>query len=96
MVTSAFRHAKGVNLTSDHLKGMAVDFQFKNTNPKEYYAIAQKLAENLNYDKLLLEYKDKGTKLPWIHVSFDIEKQRRILLTYFNHSKQSDGLSKLA
>ena len=96
MVTSAFRHARGINLTSDHLKGMAVDFQFKNTHPSEYFDIAIKLAENLNYDKLLLEYKNSGTKLPWIHVSFDVSKQRRILLTYNNHSKHSVGLSKLA
>jgi len=95
MVTSAFRHAKGVNLTSDHLKGMAVDFQFKNTHPSEYFNIAKKLAENLNYDKLLLEYKNTGTKLPWIHVSFDVNKQRRILLTYNNHRRHSAGLSKL-
>ena len=96
MVTSAFRHARGTNLTSDHLKGMAVDFQFRNTIPSEYYNIAVKLSENLNYDKLLLEYKDTGTKLPWIHVSFSVDKQRRILLTYNNHGRFSDGLSKLA
>lgn len=96
MVTSAFRHARGINLTSDHLKGMAVDFQFRNTRPSEYYDIAVKLSENLNYDKLLLEYKDTGTKLPWIHVSFSVDKQRRILLTYNNHGRFSDGLSKLA
>ena len=96
MVTSGFRHAKGINLTSDHLKGLAVDFQFKNTNKSEYFNIAKKLAENLNYDKLLLEYKDTGTKLPWIHISFDVNLQRRILLTYNNHRKHSAGLSKLA
>jgi hypothetical protein len=96
MITSAFRHELDDNLTSDHLKGMAVDFQFRNTNPREYFDIANKLAENLNYDKLLLEYKNVGTKLPWIHVSFSIENQRKILLTYFNHRRHSDGLSKLA
>jgi len=96
MVTSAFRHPSNNNFTSDHLKGKAVDFQFRNVDKKDYFDIAIKLSENLNYDKLLLEYKDTGTKLPWIHVSFDIEKQRKILLTYNNHKRFSDGLSKLA
>ena len=97
MVTSGFRRPdNGKNLTSDHLRGLAVDFQFRNVNKKNYFDIAVKLAENLNYDKLLLEYKDTQSKQPWIHVSFDVNKQRKILLTYNNHKKHSVGLSKLA
>ena len=99
VVTSGFRrpNKNNRNLTSDHLRGKAVDFQFNKASREDYYDIAVKLSENLNYDKLLLEYQDPGdSKRPWIHVSFDVDKQRKILLTYNNHKRFSDGLSKLA
>jgi len=96
MVTSGFRPVVGLRNTSDHLRGQAVDMQFRNINKKDYYSIAKKLAQNLNYDKLLLEYKDTGTKLPWIHVSFKIDNPRKIILTYNNHKKVSSGLVRLA
>ena len=99
VVTSGFRrpNKNNRNLTSDHLRGKAVDFQFTKASREDYYDIAIKLSENLNYDKLLLEYQNIGdSKRPWIHVSFDVDRQRKILLTYNNHKRFSDGLSKLA
>ena len=96
-VTSGFRHPKaGSRNTSDHLKGQAVDMQFRNVKKSDYYTIAEKIAENCNFDKLLLEYKDTGTKLPWIHVSFKVDNPRKIILTYNNHKKVSSGLVRLA
>ena len=96
-VTSGFRHPiSGSRNTSDHLKGQAVDMQFRNVNKSDYYNIAEKIAENVNFDKLLLEYKDTGTKLPWIHVSFKVDNPRKIILTYNNHKKFSNGLTRLA
>ncbi len=95
-VTSAFRVAKNSSSTSDHPRGKAVDIQFKNVSKAEYFNIAKKLATQLNYDKLLLEYKTYGTGNPWIHISFDIEKQRKIVLTYLNDKKYGDGLIGLA
>lgn len=95
-VTSAFRTAKSSSTTSDHPRGKAVDIQFKKATKADYYEIAKKLATNLNYDKLLLEYKTYGTGLPWIHISFDIEKPRKIVLTYLNDKKYGDGLTNLA
>ena len=95
-VTSAFRVARNSSSTSDHPKGKAVDIQFKNVSKDQYYEIARSLANNLNYDKLLLEYKTYGTGLPWIHISFDIAKQRKLVLTYFNDKKFGDGLISLA
>ena len=62
----------------------------------DYYDIAKKLATFLNYDKLLLEYKTYGTGLPWIHISFDVTKTRKIALTYLNDKKFGDGLISLA
>jgi len=96
LVTSAFRLARNSGSTSDHPRGKAVDIQFKNVSKAEYFNIAKKLATQLNYDKLLLEYKTYGTGNPWIHISFDIEKQRKIVLTYLNDKKYGDGLISLA
>ena len=95
-VTSAFRVAKNSSSTSDHPRGKAVDIQFKNVSKAQYYEIARSLANNLNYDKILLEYKTYGTGLPWIHISFDVTKQRKIVLTYLNDKKYGNGLISLA
>ena len=54
------------------------------------------LANNLNYDQLLLEYKNTGTGNPWIHISFKVDSQRRQVLTLFNDKTFSQGLSHLA
>jgi len=95
-VTSAFRATANSSSTSDHPRGKAVDLQFRNVSKADYYDIAKKLATFLNYDKLLLEYKTYGTGLPWIHISFDINQQRKIILTYLNDKKYGDGLISLA
>lgn len=95
-VTSAFRTAKSSSTTSDHPRGKAVDIQFKNVSKSDYYEIANKLATNLKYDKLLLEYKTYGTGLPWIHISFDVNNPRGIVLTYLNDKKYGNGLVDLA
>ena len=95
-VTSAFRTAGSSSTTSDHPRGKAVDIQFKKASKADYYEIAKKLSSNLNYDKILLEYKTYGTGLPWIHISFDIEKPRKIVLTYLNDKKYGEGLTNLA
>lgn len=94
-VTSCFRQLQGASSTSDHTKGKAVDVQFKGVAKADYFEIAKKLAVNLNYDKLLLEYKTYGTGMPWIHISFDINAPRKIVLTYLNDKKYGDGLTNL-
>jgi hypothetical protein len=96
MVTSAFRLSGNSSTTSDHPRGKAVDIQFKNATKAQYYEIAKKLASQINYDKILLEYKTYGTGLPWIHISFDVTKQRKLVLTYLNDQKYGDGLIALA
>lgn len=95
-VTSGFRAARNSSTTSDHPRGKAVDIQFKNVTKADYYNIARKLATNLVYDKLLLEYKTYGTGLPWIHISFDVERPRKLVLTYLNDKKYGSGLTNLA
>lgn len=95
-VTSAFRLASGSSSTSQHPKGQAVDIQIPGISKSEYYEVAKKLATQINYDQLLLEYKSYGTGLPWIHISFDVNKPRKVVMTFFNDKKYSDGLSNLA
>lgn len=96
IVTSAFRTAESSSSRSDHPKGKAVDIQFPGVSKAEYYNIAKKLATQLNYDKLLLEYKTYGTGLPWIHISFDVNNPRKQVLTYLNDKKYGDGLVNIA
>ena len=90
MVTSGFRAGSG---TSQHLRGEAIDIQFRSVSKKEYFKVAQWIKANLPYDQLILEYKNFGTGLPWIHISLKRNKpQRYQVMTFFNHKKVADGL----
>lgn len=95
-VISGFRSLDSSSSTSDHPKGKAVDIQFKGASRSEYFEIAKRLSETLNYDKLFLEYRTYGTGFPWIHISFDVNKQRKIVYTYFNDKRYGSGLSNFA
>ena len=89
-------NAVGSSPKSQHLKGQAVDMQFKGVNKKDYFDIAEKIAENINFDKVLLEYKDTGSGLPWIHISFKVDQPRKLMFTYFNHRKTHNQFVDLA
>lgn len=94
MVTSGFRAGTG---KSQHMRGEAIDIQFRGASKTDYYNIAVWIKNNLPYDQLILEYKNFGTGLPWIHVSLKRSKsQRRQIFTYFNHKKAADGLRNMA
>lgn len=94
-VTSSLR-APGSNPTSQHPLGQAVDIQIKGLNKKDYYDVANVLAEKIAYDQLLLEYAST-TNNPWIHISLDPNKNNRIqVMTFNNHAKYSNGLVNLA
>ena len=47
-------------------------------------------------NEFLLEYKNTGTGLPWLHISFNFNGNRNQILTFFNHRKHSSGLTQLA
>ena len=96
LITSGFRTTVSSNPTSQHLKGQAADFQVRGIPKDGLFDVAKKLANNLNYDQLLLEYKNTGTGNPWIHISFKVDSQRRQVLTLFNDKTFSQGLSHLA
>lgn len=94
MVTSGFRAGSG---TSQHLKGEAIDIQFRGMSNAEYYNVAQWIKTNLPYDQLILEYKNFGTRLPWIHVSLKRStSQRYQAMTFFNHKRIADGLRNMS
>ena len=94
-VTSAFRDPGKSIATSQHPQGKGVDIQFKGATKEEYYDIAISLAKVLNYDQLILEFCNY-TNNPWIHISVTSDKNRKQVLTFFNHKKHSDGLTQLA
>jgi hypothetical protein len=94
MVTSGFRAGTG---KSQHMKGEAVDIQFRGFSKAQYYQVALWVKANLPYDQLILEYKNFGTGLPWIHISLKRGKaQRYQIMTFFNHRKAADGLRNMS
>jgi hypothetical protein len=94
-VSSGFRNTSKSS-TSQHLVGQAADMQFSGTSKSEYYAIAQWIKDNCPYDQLILEYKDRGTGLPWIHISCKASGNRNEVMTFYEDKKRCDGLRNLA
>lgn len=87
LLTSAYRQGTG---TSWHLRGCAVDLQFSNLKKSEYFDAAVRISQIVSgYDHILLEYKNTGTRLPWIHVGVVPGQARGLKQTYFNHSKSN-------
>lgn len=95
-VTNSFRTAKSPSTTSQHPRGMSCDMQFGNVSKAEYYNIATWIKNNISYDKLLLEYKTTGSRLPWIHISFNKDGNSNRVFTYLNDKKYADGLADLS
>lgn len=95
-VTSAFRSpAASCNAPlSQHPLGMAADIQFRGVPQNQYYEIALGLAKVLNYDQFLLEYCGYA-KNPWIHISFAGDKNRKQVMTFWNHKTYSQKLTNL-
>jgi hypothetical protein len=95
-VTSGYRNfvPKNGATKSQHLQGQAADMQF-NCSRRQYYEIAKWIKDNVPYDQLLLEYKDTGTKNPWIHISFKATGNRNQVMTFFNHKPRCAGLKNL-
>lgn len=94
-VTNTWRPPSG-NPKSQHPLGMAADIQFRGVQKSDYYDIALWIKDNVIYDQLLLEYKTTGTRLPWIHISFNKAGNRKQVLTLLNNATYSQGLQDLA
>ena len=64
--------AVGGSKTSDHCKGMAVDFEIEGLSNPE---VATWIMENLTYSQLILEFYVQGDpNSGWIHCSYNPEK----------------------
>jgi hypothetical protein len=94
-VASAFRPDKDNPSTSQHGLGQAVDIQFRGASKQDYYDIANKLAPVINYDQLLLEYRSTSNT-PWLHISYSVQQNRNQILTVWNDTPHSSGLTQLA
>lgn len=97
-VTSGFRHTNSGSKVSDHVLGQAVDLQFRGASKADYFEIAKAIRQLVPFKQLLLEYKTTGSGMPWIHISLarDNLKNTSQVMTFYNHRKHSDGLTKLA
>lgn len=107
LVTCGFRSAGykakyGSKGRSQHELGQACDLQFTEArkNPSLYYEIAKWIRDNVPFDQLILEYKTTGTKMPWIHVSFNPAGNRpnsasNKIITMNNGSTVGKGLIQL-
>lgn len=95
IVTSGFRPEQKYP-NSQHRLGEAVDIQFRGLPKSDYFKIANLLAQSLNYDQLLLEYCSYANN-PWIHISFSAAtKNKKQVLTFWNHKTHAQGLVNLA
>ena len=75
VVNAAVRGSK----TSQHMQGEAVDFHVPGV---DFFTVARWIAENLDYDQLILEYCDpSGFGKGWVHCSYVGYKPRRRRLT---------------
>ena len=86
-VTSAFRRGNG---TSQHERGHAADMQFSGVAKSDYLDIATWIRENVPHDQLILEFKNTGTGLPWIHISCKESGNRNMIFTMWNHGRYGD------
>jgi hypothetical protein len=85
-MTNSFRKAGVGSPTSQHPRGQACDIQFSKHSKAEYYNIAVWIRDSsgIAFDQLLLEYKTTGTKMPWIHISFNKAGNRGQVMTFMN------------
>jgi hypothetical protein len=92
-VTSGFRSP--ANSNSQHQRGQAVDIQFRGASKTDYFEIAKWIKQHIPYDQMLLEYKSFGTKMPWIHLSFNRDGCRNVCHTFFNDRMAPGGTNTL-
>jgi len=75
----ALNTAVGGSSNSQHCKGEAVDIECPGTANE---TVAQWIADNLEFDQLILEFAEKGIPdAGWVHVSYVSEGNRKQVLT---------------
>lgn len=92
VINSCFRAVKSGK--SQHEIFQACDIGFKpggnKLSKKEYYDIAVEIKNTLQFDQLLLEYRDPGQY--WLHISFNKNGNRNQVLTLLNDKTYAQGL----
>lgn len=98
IISSGFRRpgdAANSSKTSQHYTGQAVDIQLPGMSRSDYIEAVKKIKAAIPYDQVLLEY--EGASTTWIHLSFNLNKNRNEIFTMYNHKRISDfGELKLA
>ena len=75
----ALNEAVGGSSNTQHCKGEAVDIECPGTANE---TVAQWIADNLEFDQLILEFAEKGIPdAGWVHVSYVSEGNRKQILT---------------
>ncbi len=70
----------GGSKTSQHCKGQAVDVEVPTVSNLD---LANWCSVHLNYDQIILEfYKEEEPSSGWVHISFNIESNRKKYLTF--------------
>lgn len=83
-ITCSFRAKGRGSSTSQHPFGLACDIQYSSASKADYFPRAKWIADNLDYDQFILEYKTTGTGRPWHHISFNPSGNRKQVLTFMN------------
>lgn len=95
IVTSGFRVNRPDRQQGQHGIGQAIDLQFRGIPASGYYDRALEIAQLVPFDTFLLEYKNTGTRMPWLHISFNANGNRGIARTFFNHQQVAQGFVNL-
>ena len=94
VVASGYRVQSISSQNSQHPLGKCVDIQFQGATKDDYFEYAKQLVKVLNYDEFILHYCNYSNN-PWIHISFQGSNNRKIISTFWNNKKHSDGLAVL-
>lgn len=86
IILSGFRQDAS---SSQHTRGEAVDIRFKNLPTNEYHTRAAQLIQEIPFDQLIAEYQTGGSGLPWIHISYKANSNRRQFFTMRDHARVS-------
>ncbi|MDD4242729.1 MAG: hypothetical protein PHG08_00315 [Bacilli bacterium] len=95
IIISGYKYKTDGSL-SKHYSGNAFDCQFAGKAASDYFDIAKRLTQIIpDYDQILLNYYSFGLEMPWIHLAYNKNYNRRQVLTLFNGQTIFNGLSKL-
>jgi len=84
---------------SQHEYGQAADISFsgirgQSDDRSQFYTIARWIRDNILFDQLILEYRSGGSV--WIHISYNMDGNRRKVLTVNDDKILMEGLALVA